>query len=72
MPPGRMLPPGVPPHWLLYFLTSDCDALAAKAKTLGAQLHFGPESIENVGRMAVVADPQGAVFAIFQPAPRRG
>jgi len=71
MPPGRMLPPGVPPHWLLYFLTSGCDALADKAKALGANIRFGPETIANVGRMAVIADPQGAVFAVFQPEPRR-
>ena len=59
--------PGVPPHWLLYFLTSDCDASVDKAKSLGAKVHYGPETMENVGRWAVVADPQGAVFAIFQP-----
>jgi len=72
VPPGRMLPPGVPPHWLLYFLTSGCDALADKAKSLGADIRYGPESIPDVGRMAIMADPQGAVFAIFQPDPRRG
>jgi uncharacterized protein len=64
--------PGAPPHWLLYFLTSGCDAQADKAKALGAKIHFGPETIANVGRMAIIADPQGAIFAIFQPEPRRG
>jgi len=31
---------------------------------------MGPMTIEKVGRMAVAADPQGAVFAVFQPLPR--
>lgn len=59
--------PGVPSHWLLYFLASDCDAAAGKAKSAGATLYYGPTTMEGVGRWAVVADPQGAVFAIFQP-----
>jgi len=70
VPPAKYLPPNVPPHWLAYFLVSDCDASAAKAKELGAKLHVEPMSIEHVGRMAVVADPQGAVFAIFTPEQR--
>ena len=61
--------PGVPPHWLLYFLTSNCDASVDKAKSLGARILYGPETMKNVGRWAVVADPQGAVFAVFQPVP---
>jgi len=61
--------PGVPSHWLLYFLASDCDGSAAKAKSLGANIYYGPTTLEGVGRWAVVADPQGAAFAIFQPLP---
>ena len=59
--------PNAPPHWLAYFLVSDCNAFAARAKELGAQLLVEPMSMEKVGRMSVMADPQGAVFAIFQP-----
>jgi predicted enzyme related to lactoylglutathione lyase len=62
--------PGVPPHWLLYFLASDCEGAAAQAKSLGANIYYGPTTLEGVGRWAVVADPQGAAFAIFQPLPR--
>ncbi len=71
IPPAAHRNPQAPPHWLAYILVSDCDASAAKAKGLGANLLMPPTSMENVGRWAVVADPQGAVFAIFQPA-RRG
>jgi len=67
--PPAGLQPGVPPHWLLYFLASDCDGAAAKAKSSGAKIHYGPTTMEGVGRWAVAADPQGAVFAIFQPLP---
>ena len=51
---------------MLYFVAQDCDASAAKAKDLGATLYMGPMAMEGVGRMAVVGDPQGAVFALFQ------
>jgi predicted enzyme related to lactoylglutathione lyase len=68
IPPGG-LPPGTPPHWMLYFLTSNCDATVEKAKSLGARIYFGPTTMEGVGRWAVVADPQGAVFSSFQPLP---
>ena len=57
-----------PAHWLAYLKTSKCDATAAKATQLGAKLVMAPTTFENVGRIAVIADPQGAVFAIFQTA----
>jgi predicted enzyme related to lactoylglutathione lyase len=59
--------PNIPPHWLLYFQTDDCAASAQKARELGANILSGPLNMENVGRFATVADPQGAVFALFQP-----
>lgn len=68
---GGVLPlahrkPGTPPHWLPYFLVSNCDGAVAKAKQLGARVYMEPMTVETVGRWAVVADPQGAVFAVFQ------
>jgi uncharacterized protein len=68
MPPAKHLQPGVPPHWLAYFLADDVDATANKAKEMGAKLYLPPMSVEGVGRMSIVADPQGAVFAIFKSA----
>ena len=70
IPPANFRDPNVPPHWLAYFLVLNCDETAAKAKELGAKTLLAPMTIEKVGRMAIVADPQGAVFAIFQPLPR--
>ena len=57
---------GAPPHWLAYVAVSDVNAMAAKAKESGAKVHVEPQDIPDVGRFAVLADPQGAVFAIFQ------
>ena len=67
IPPARPREPGVPPHWLIYFHTSDCEALSKKAKSLGANVCFGPVTMENVGRFSIAADPQGAYFSLFQP-----
>jgi hypothetical protein len=67
VPPAKALPPGVPSHWLIYFHASDCDASTNKAKSLGANICFGPMTLENVGRFAIAADPQGAYFPLFQP-----
>lgn len=68
IPPTKTRPPGVPAHWLPYFWVDDVDASAAKAKQLGANVCLPPTSLEDVGRLAVIADPQGAVFAIFKSA----
>jgi uncharacterized protein len=68
IPPAKHLDPHVPPHWQIYFLVSDCDAFATKAKELGARFYLPPTTMEDVGRIAVVADPQGAPFALFQTA----
>ncbi len=65
--PPAGLQPDAPPHWLPYFQTSGCDAATEKAKSQGAAVYYGPASMEGVGRWSVVADPQGAVFAIFPP-----
>jgi predicted enzyme related to lactoylglutathione lyase len=70
VPPAQHRSPG-PPHWLPYIQVSKCDDTAAAAKTMGAKFFLEPMTMEGVGRMAVIADPQGAVFAIFQPMPRR-
>lgn len=66
IPPAEYRNPNAPPHWLAYFLAQDCDAATAKAKDLGAAIYVGPMS-KGVGRWSVLADPQGAVFALFQP-----
>jgi uncharacterized protein len=67
MPRPAELPADVPDHWLVYFGTEDVDASVAKAKELGGSVVAGPADIPNTGRFAVVVDPQGAAFGLFQP-----
>jgi predicted enzyme related to lactoylglutathione lyase len=57
-----------PTDWLVYFGVDDVDASAAQAEALGGSVLEAPYSIEGVGRMAVLADPQGVVFAIMNGA----
>lgn len=57
---------GIPPHWLPYFSVADCDSTVEKAKSLGGQPHVPPMDIPNVGRFAMLTDPQGAAFAIIK------
>jgi predicted enzyme related to lactoylglutathione lyase len=66
IPPAQYRNPNAPPHWMLYFAVADVDASTEKAKSQGAAIHMPPMSVEKVGRMAILGDPQGAVFSIFQ------
>lgn len=59
-----VIPPGTPPHWLVYFGSDDIDASTARAKELGASAMV--ESLDiGMGKISVLADPQGAVFALY-------
>ncbi len=57
-------PPGAPPFWLVYFATDDLDAALAKVTELGGNVLVGATDI-GVAKIAVVQDPQGAVFALY-------
>ncbi len=66
--PDEAVAAGSPPHWLAYVGSADVDATVKQAKQLGAQVYVEPRDIPSVGRFAVLADPQGAIFAVFAPA----
>jgi predicted enzyme related to lactoylglutathione lyase len=55
-------------HGQVYFGTDDCDKRTNQAKSLGAKVVMPPENIPNVGRFSMMFDPQGAFFALLQPA----
>jgi len=57
---------GAPPHWLTYISVRDVDATLAQATNLGARTYLEPMDVPTVGRLAVLADPQDATFAIFR------
>ncbi|HEX6716790.1 MAG TPA: VOC family protein [Pyrinomonadaceae bacterium] len=63
---------GIPPHWLSYISVSNVDETAEKAKAAGATVLQGPFDVMTVGRMAVVQDPTGAVFALWQAKDHKG
>jgi len=63
---------GAPPHWIIYVGTSDVDATVAAAEKLGGKVLKAASDIPNVGRFAVLSDPQGAAFAVFTPSPSSG
>lgn len=56
----------VPAGWLGYLGVDDVDAFAKKVEAAGGAVHKAPQDIPGVGRFAVVADPQGAMFILFK------
>ena len=62
------MPAQVPPHWLVYFDVRDTDAAIAVATATGGKLLMAAHDTPH-GRMAVLADPFGAPFAVIQPPP---
>jgi uncharacterized protein len=70
--PTEMTSNGVPPHWMSYISVANADESAAKAKSLGATLMKEPFDVYTMGRMAVIQDPTGAMFALWQPGTHPG
>jgi predicted enzyme related to lactoylglutathione lyase len=68
----EQLSQNVPPHWLNYVLVEDADKVTNQAESLGAQILVGPMDVMDVGRMSVLKDPQGAVFAVWQAKTHQG
>lgn len=64
MPKPPTVPAEVPPFWGIYFAVADTDGAAAKVTELGGSVMMPPFDIPQ-GRVAVVADPQGATFNII-------
>ena len=65
-------PDGVRPGWIGYVAVDDVDASAGRFAAAGGAVHKAPADIPEVGRIAVVADPQGAVIALITPLPGDG
>ena len=57
---------GAPSVWGVYFSVADADKAAEKVTALGGKVLNPPMDIPNIGRFAVVADPQGAVFSVIK------
>jgi predicted enzyme related to lactoylglutathione lyase len=55
---------GIPPHWTVYYAVENADAAVERAGLAGGQVQQGPFDSPH-GRIAVLADPSGAVFSII-------
>jgi predicted enzyme related to lactoylglutathione lyase len=60
---------GAPPHWVPYVGVANVDATAMQAEGLGARVRVPPTDIPGAGRISVLTDPQGAVFALHESGP---
>jgi len=57
---------GVMTNWLSYVAVDDANKSCEVAEEMGADIIAGPHDVATAGRMAIIAQPQGAVFAIWQ------
>jgi predicted enzyme related to lactoylglutathione lyase len=65
--PAAAFSNGAKPGWMGYIAVDDLDDATAKLLDAGGIVHRAAEDIPHVGRFAVVADPQGAIFVMMQP-----
>jgi predicted enzyme related to lactoylglutathione lyase len=56
-----------PPHWNCYVTVASADDAAAKAAELGGKVVATAFDVMDAGRMAVIADPQGAALCLWEP-----
>jgi uncharacterized protein len=56
-----------PPAWMTYVSVDNADDTVARAKAAGGSVIVEPMDVFDAGRMAILADPSGGVFAIWQP-----
>ncbi|MET9380185.1 VOC family protein [Streptomyces sp. NPDC002928] len=64
---GRM-----PTVWTVYFATPDAEALVRRVRDADGQVVTPPEPVDGLGVAALVADPEGAVFGLWQPGTHPG
>jgi predicted enzyme related to lactoylglutathione lyase len=64
---GKAMEGAPPPHWLSHVQVENLDQTIEKAKSAGGKLAAGPFDMSEVGRMAIIADPQGAFISLYQP-----
>ena len=57
---------GAPTHWAAYLAVDDVDARLEKCQSMGATVVVPPMDVPTVGRMSLIADPQGAHIWLFK------
>ncbi len=58
--------PGIFTCWTAYIEVDDVDAMCEKVAGAGGKVWKGPQDVPGVGRFAIVCDPQGAYFGLWQ------
>jgi predicted enzyme related to lactoylglutathione lyase len=68
------IPRGAPTlaTWNSYIQVENADDAAARARAAGGTVVMAPFDVMTAGRMAVLADPQGALFMVWQPGDNKG
>ena len=69
---GPQMNPGMPPMWLTYVNVDSVDAAAAKVAAAGGTVFAPPMDVLDAGRLAVFADPLGAVIGPLAAQPAHG
>src|SRR2546426_5623222 len=64
---GKALEGAPPPHWLSHVRVENVDETIEKAKSAGGKLAAGPFEMGEVGRIAIIADPQRAYISAYEP-----
>jgi len=65
--PDQQRAAGVPPFWFSYVTVESADAAGARTGELGGNVHAEPFDVLEAGRMAVLADPTGAMLGVWEP-----
>jgi uncharacterized protein len=68
------VPEGAPPKavWNTYVQVESADEAASKVKSAGGAILTAPFDVMAAGRMAVLSDPEGAAFCVWQPKRHKG
>lgn len=69
---GPLMNPQQPPAWTTYVSVDDARATSEKAKAAGGHVLVEPMEVGEAGSMAILQDPTGAVFGLWQPGLHRG
>lgn len=68
---GKQDPQG-PSAWMVYIGTHDADGIAKKVEAAGGKVVAAPFAVMGAGRMAVLQDPTGAFFSVWEPKDMQG